>query len=237
MQPAQKTLLITGSNRGLGHALVKEALARGASRVYAAARVPADFGDARVTPLALELTDAESVAKAVRTIPSLDVLVNNAGVGEFDALEDPRSLERHFAVNVFGMLRVTHAVSPLLRASRGAVLTNLSLASLAPVPAMGGYSVSKAAAWSVTQLLRMQLARDGVRVHAAFLGPLDTEMSKPLAIPKTSPELAARQLFDGLARGEADLFPDDAAAPLAAGWNAGVVKALEAQFAGFLEAR
>jgi NAD(P)-dependent dehydrogenase (short-subunit alcohol dehydrogenase family) len=226
-----RTVLVTGANRGLGRALVDEALARGASQVYAGTRRPFEHPDPRVTPLALDITDPGQVDAAVAAVPDLDVLVNNAGVGSYEGLDDRASLERHLAVNVLGTYTVTQAFLPRLKASRGAVVTVLSIAALASLPIMPAYSVSKAASLSLAQGWRATLAADHVRVHTVLAGPVDTDMVRGLDLPKSSPASVARGIVDALERDEDDIFPDPASAPLAPGWQASTSKALEREFA------
>jgi len=231
---ANKTVLITGANRGIGRALVNEALKRGAKRVYAAARVPLQIADERVTPLTLDVTRASQIQRAVDQVGALDVLINNAGIAAYDDLTNPEVVEQHLAVNLFGPLRVANAFVPLLKRSKGAIVNNLSLAALAALPMIPAYSISKAAAFNMTQSLRALLAAEGVSVHAVVLGPIDTEMSRALEIAKTSPESAAAGIFDGLAHGEDEIFPDPASACIAEGWRSGAVKAMDRQFAAFV---
>jgi len=231
MSIADKTVLITGASRGIGQALTDEALRRGAARVYAAARRPASYPDERVTPLRMDVTDAAQIRAAAERIGSLDVLVNNAGLALFEGLGDRATLERHLAVNLFGTYAVTEAFLPQLTSSRGEIVNNLSLNSLAPLPALAAYSVSKAAAFSLTQSLRASLAERGVRVHAVLTGPTDTDMVRGLDIPKASAEFVARAIFDAVDRGEEDIFPDPVAESLADGWRNGAVKAFERQLA------
>jgi len=129
---------------------------------------------------------------------------------------------------------VTHAFLPLLKRSKGAIVNNLSLAGLAALPVIPSYSISKAAAFNMTQSLRALLAGQGVTVHAVVLGPIDTDMNRGFEIPKASPESAALRIFDGLEKGEDDIFPDPASLSIAEGWRTGAVKALERQFAAFV---
>ena len=231
MSIADKTVLVTGASRGIGQALTDEALRRGARRVYAAARQPAAHPDERVTPLRMDVTDAAQVQAAAERVGSLDILVNNAGLARFEGLGDRAALERHLAVNLFGTYAVTEAFLPQLTSSRGVIVNNLSLNSLAPLPVLAAYSVSKAAAFSLTQSLRTSLAERGVRVHAVLTGPTDTDMVRDLDIPKASPESVARAIFDAVDRGEEDIFPDPLAQSLADGWRNGAVKAFERQLA------
>src|ERR1700688_3212758 len=229
-----KAVLVTGANRGIGKALVEEALRRGAKRVYAGTRHPFSHMDRRVTSLTLDVTSASQIQQAVGEVDSLDVLINNAGVAIYDDLSNLDVIEQHLAVNFFGLLKVTHAFLPLLRRSKGAIVNNLSLAGLAALPVIPSYSSSKAAAFNMTQSLRALLAGQGVTVHAVVLGPIDTDMNRGFEIPKVSPASAARGIFDGLEKGEEDIFPDPASQSIAEGWRTGVVKALERQSAAFV---
>jgi NAD(P)-dependent dehydrogenase (short-subunit alcohol dehydrogenase family) len=235
MNIANKTILITGANRGIGRALVDEALKRGAARVYAGRRGAAlQIADERLTPLTLEVTNVAQIGRAVEEIGTLDVLINNAGVAIYDDPTNLDTIEQHLAVNLFGMLKVTRAFLPLLKRSKGAIVNNLSLAALAPSPIIPGYSISKAAALNMTQSLRALLVGQGVSVHAVILRPIDTDMNRDFDIPKAPPESAARGIFDGLEQGEEEIFPDPASQSVAEGWRAGMAKALERQFSAFV---
>ena len=230
-----KTILVTGANRGIGQALVTEALRRGAARVYAGARRPYTHQDPRVTVLPLEVTDEDQVRAAAGQVESLDILVNNAGAFLFDDLGDRGALERHLAVNLFGTYSVTRAFLPKLAESGGAIVNNVSLAALAPIPVTPAYSISKAAAFGLTQSFRMLLAAQGVRVHAVLTGPVDTDMVRDLDIPKASPQSVAQAIFDGVDKGEDDIFPDPMSAAFADAWQAGPAKALERANAALLQ--
>jgi NAD(P)-dependent dehydrogenase (short-subunit alcohol dehydrogenase family) len=234
MNIAQKTILITGANRGIGLALVNEALRRGARRVYAGTRGVLGIVDERVTPVTLDVTNEAQIEAAVRQAGSLDVLINNSGVAPFDDLSDPAVIERTLAINFFGMYKVSRAFLPLLKRSKGAIVNNLSLVALAPLPLMPSYAISKAASLSMTQSLRALLAGQGVSVHGVFLGPVDTDMARGLEIPKATPELVAQGIFDGLENKEEDIFPDPMSKSIADGWRNGVAKAFERQYAGFV---
>ncbi len=234
MNVANKSVLITGANRGIGQALVDEALGRGAKRVYAGTRGALQHPDERVTPLTLDVTNASQIQQAVKAVDSLDVLINNAGIAIYDDLINLEVLEKHLAVNFFGLLKVTNAFLPLLKRSQGAIVNNLSLAGLAPLPIIPSYSISKAAAFNLTQSLRALLAGQGVTVHAVVLGPVDTDMNRGFNIPKVSTESAAVGIFDGLEKGEEDIFPDPTSLSIAEGWRTGVTKALEHQFRAFV---
>lgn len=231
---ADRAVLVTGANRGLGRALVEEALRRGAKRVYAGTRQPLAHSDARVTPLTLDVTNAAHIRGAVETVGSLDILVNNAGLALYDDLSDPAVIEGHLAVNLFGTYGVTEAFLPLLLRSRGAVVNVVSDSALAPVPVVAAYSISKAAAFSMTRSLRALLAGRGVSVHAVLPGPIDTDMTRGYDAPKSSPESVARGIFDGVERGEEDIFPDPTSGSMAESWRSGALKAVERQRAALV---
>jgi NAD(P)-dependent dehydrogenase (short-subunit alcohol dehydrogenase family) len=233
MNIKNKTILITGANRGIGRALLEEALKRGAQHVYACARQPVAHSDKRVMPLTLDVTNAVHIQGAVRNVESLDILVNNAGVDLHDDLSDRAGIERHLAVNFFGTHGVTQAFLPFLARSLGAIVNVLSLSALASVPFSPAYAISKAAAFSMTQSLRALWAGRGVKVHAVFPGPVDTDMTQSLDIPKASTKSVARAILDGIEREEEDIFPDPMSESIAEGWRKGATKALERQFAAY----
>jgi len=235
MAIAGKTVLVTGANRGIGQALVAEALSRGAKRVYAGTRRPSAHPDARVAPIALDVTSALQIQAAAERVDALDILINNAGIALYDDLSDRDILERHLAVNLFGPYAVTQAFLPQLTRSRGNIVNNVSLMALAPLPLTPAYAISKAAAFNFTQSLRALLAGQGVRVHAVLTGPTDTDMTRGFDIPKASPESVARAIFDAVDNGEEDIFPDPASASVADSWRSGAAKALERQNAALVQ--
>jgi NAD(P)-dependent dehydrogenase (short-subunit alcohol dehydrogenase family) len=233
MNIAEKTLMITGANRGIGSALVEESLRRGAKRVYAATRQPWTHPDGRVMRLAVDVTNAALIRESVEQIESLDVLINNAGgyLLHGDDFSDRSLLEQFLSVNLFGPYDMIHAFLPLLARSRGAIVNVLSIASFAGVPFTPAYAISKAAAFSMTQSLRALLAKRGVSVHGVFPGPVDTDMTRGLDMPKASADSVARAIFDGVERGEEDILPDPISTSLAESWRSGEAKTLERKFA------
>jgi NAD(P)-dependent dehydrogenase (short-subunit alcohol dehydrogenase family) len=231
MSLKDKTIFVTGANRGIGQALVEEALKRGAKRVYAGTRQPLAHPDGRVTALTMDVTSAAQIQAAVEQVESLDILINNAGLALYDDLSDRAVLEQHLAVNLFGTYGVTQAFLPLLTRSRGGIVNVLSVTGLAALPVIPAYSISKAAAFSLTQSLRALLAGRRVSVHAVLTGPVDTDMSRGLDIPKASPASVAQAIFDGVQKGEEDIFPDPMSQSMADSWRGGAVKAVERQFA------
>jgi NAD(P)-dependent dehydrogenase (short-subunit alcohol dehydrogenase family) len=233
MNLKNKTIFITGANRGIGRGLLEEALSRGAKQVYAGTRQAFVHSDQRVTPVILDVTNSKQIEEARESVPVLDILVNNAGVDLHDDLSGRAGIERHLAVNLFGTHGMTEAFLPLLVRSQGAIVNVLSLAALASVPFSPAYAISKAAAFSMTQSLRALWAGREVKVHAVFAGPVDTDMTRSLDIPKASPESVARAIFDGMERGEEDIFPDPTSGGIAASWRSGVSKVLERQFSAY----
>jgi NAD(P)-dependent dehydrogenase (short-subunit alcohol dehydrogenase family) len=233
---AGKTVLVTGANRGLGQALVEEALRRGAKRVYAGARREFSHSDERVVPVALDVTDEDQIQRAAAQVESLDVLINNAGVAIYDDLSERAVLQWHLAVNLFGPWSLTQALLPLLTRTNGAVVNVLSTAAAAAVPVIPAYSASKAAAWSMSQSLRALMAPRGVSVHAVMAGPMDTEMSREFPVEKASTESVARAIFESVQAGEDDIFPDPISATLAESWRTGAVKEMERQNAALVPA-
>lgn len=231
-----KSVLVTGANRGLGQALVDEALRRGARRVYAGTRRPLTWADDRVVPLMLDVTDREQIQVALDRVDALDILINNAGVSVPDDLNDRSAFERHLGVNLYGTLDVTLASLLLLTRSRGAIVNVVSVGAVAAIPLLPAYSISKAAELSLTQSLRALLAGKAVSVYAVLPGPIDTDMVRDLDLPKTPPENVARAVLDGVERGDEDIFPDPMSQLLADAWRLGVTKTLERQNAALVMA-
>jgi NAD(P)-dependent dehydrogenase (short-subunit alcohol dehydrogenase family) len=212
--------LVTGANRGLGHALVLELVARGARRVYATARSIeplrrlSELHANHVVPLLLDVTSDESVVAAAGRAGDVNLLINNAGsLASFSVLSSkPGDVRSDMETNFFGPLRVARAFVPVLETNGPSALVNvLSVASLASMPSIGGYSASKAAAFSLTQALRSELGKRGVAVHAAFPGPIDTDMIRSFELAKTPPGEVARSIVQGVTAEDADIYPDPVA--------------------------
>jgi NAD(P)-dependent dehydrogenase (short-subunit alcohol dehydrogenase family) len=217
--------LVTGANRGLGKALVGALLEAGAAKVYAAARDERklDVRDARVLPLTLDTTKPDQIAAAVDRAGDVTLLINNAGVATSQNVltTGAAEIDADFRTNVHGTLSVIKAFLPVLeRAPQGATIVNvLSLTSLASFPALGGYSASKAAAYSITQALRPQLRAKHIDILAVLPGPIDTDMVRALEMPKNRPSDTAKGVLAGVARGDEEIFPDPMAQQMGALWN------------------
>ncbi|MDX1892827.1 SDR family oxidoreductase [Mycolicibacterium sp. 050158] len=207
-----RTVLVTGANGGLGEEFVRQALARGARRVYAAARTPREWEDDRVVPLPLDLTDPASVTATAAAAPDVDLLVNNAAIApQGDASiagADDDLAHRIFETNVFGTLRVTKAFAPVLAANGGgAILNVLSLAAWLPLPTV--YAASKAAMWSATNGSRAELAAQKTGVTGLIVGMVDTPMSARWDLPKVSAASVVEQGYDGVVAGAFEVLADE----------------------------
>ncbi len=225
MNLTQKTALVTGANRGIGRATVDALLAAGATKIYAAARsvdrLP-EFDDPRVHKLELDVTDPTSIAAAAAEAADINLLINNAGTAHFGgALESPLDdIEADMRVNYFGTLDVIRQFMPALESNANAAIVNVAtIAAFVNFPGIGGYSASKAALYSLSQGLRIDLAPRGISVHTVNPGPIDTDMAKDLEMAKTSPEEAARRIVLGLENDDADIFPDDGSEQMFAVWQ------------------
>jgi NAD(P)-dependent dehydrogenase (short-subunit alcohol dehydrogenase family) len=205
-----RIVLVTGANGGLGEQFVHQALDRGATRVYAAARNPRRWDDPRVQPLLLDITDPASVAAAAATAPDVDLVVNNAGIAPAgDSISGPEDdLRRVFETNFFGNLRVATAFGPVLARNGGGTLLNvLSAAAWINVPT--GYAASKAALWSATNALRVELRGQGTQVVGLLVGMVDTPMSARWDVPKVSAGSVVAQAYDGVADGSIEVLADE----------------------------
>jgi NAD(P)-dependent dehydrogenase (short-subunit alcohol dehydrogenase family) len=227
------TALVTGANRGLGRHLAQQLLARGA-RVYAATRNPASVDLPGVTPVALDVTDPASVATAADATGDVTLLVNNAGSSTGAALLDGplADIELEMNTHYYGTLSVTRAFAPQLAAGGGGAVLNVlsALSWLNLGERSGAYSAAKAAAWSLTNALRIQLAGQGTQVTALHVGYMDTDMVRHLDVPKIDPAVVAKLALDGLAAGAPEVLADDTSRLVQAGL-AGGVAALYPQFA------
>jgi NAD(P)-dependent dehydrogenase (short-subunit alcohol dehydrogenase family) len=238
MQVRGSIALVTGANRGIGRALVESLLAHGAARVYATARHEADLeaiaglDRQRIVALPLDVTDIAQLARIAEATQDVNLLFNNAGVLDFGSVLDApdEAFRRNFDVNCFGLLHATRAFAPALTRNHGAVVNLLTLVALASMPGLGVYNASKAAAWSLTQSLRADLGKKGVKVLGVFPGAVDTDMLKGVDMPKTSPRAVADEVIAALEADAEDVFPDPMSKQLYSEW-ARDHKGIEHQFA------
>jgi NAD(P)-dependent dehydrogenase (short-subunit alcohol dehydrogenase family) len=225
MDISQATAFVTGANRGLGRHLASELLARGAT-VYAGARDPASVDLPGVTPVAIDITDPASVAAAAAAAGDVNLLINNAGSATGAQLLNPDDLDKlHTEINThfFGTLSVVRAFAPQITArGGGSILNILSVLSWVTFPQVGGYAAAKAAEWSLTNSLRVQLAADGIRVSGLHVGYMDTDMAATVTGPKEDPAKIARLAIDGIEAGQYEIIADATSQQVLAGLAGGV---------------
>lgn len=219
-----KSVLVTGANRGIGRAIVEEALARGAKKVYAAVRnldsakpLVDEYGD-RVLPVYVDMTNQDSITAAATTAHDVEVVVNNAGVLTTTSAVDSdtlKSLDYEMDVNVYGLVRIAQAFGPVLKANGGGAFAQLnSVVSVKTFGQFATYSASKAASYSVTQGLRESWQDQGTHVVSVHPGPIDTDMiqsDEDLAAIAESPSLVAKAIFDAMVDGQFHAWPDSMA--------------------------
>ena len=213
MQLKNAVVFITGANRGLGLAFARAALAAGAAKVYAAARDPASVTLPGVVPVALDVTDSAQVAAAAARCTDVTLLVNNAGVSLPTPTQAPDAIaaaRRSFDTNFFGLWSLSQAFAPVLKANGGgAVLNVLSALSWVTLPGLAGYSASKAAAWALSNGLRAELREQGTQVTSLYVGYMDTDITRGLDAPKSSPDAVARQALADREAGAFEVLADD----------------------------
>lgn len=224
MKIQDATILVTGANRGLGLAFARAALERGARKVYAGARTPELVKLPGVTPVRLDVLDDESVAAAARLCGDVTIVINNAGIAGVSGLlgaDSAASMRQHLETNFFGMLRVSQQFAPVLADNGGGALLNvLSVASFINSPMLGTYSISKTAAWGLTNALRNELRPQRTQVLALHVGFIDTDLTHGLDVPKSPPELVAARALDALEAGASEVMADETSQMVKAGLSA-----------------
>ena len=214
-----KTVLVTGANRGIGKAIVEALVAQGAKRIYAAARDPDNLADlvktapAVIVPVRLDVRSASDISGLAAQIDQLDLLINNAGIATGSTFSGEDSLTialGEMATNYFGVINLTHALLPVLRTSAQAAVVNISsIAGISNFPTLGPYSASKAAVHSFTQGLRADLRSANIFVQGVYPGPVETRLAEGIEMPKAAPKDVADAILRGLDDGSEDVFPDD----------------------------
>lgn len=219
------TVLVTGANRGLGLAFAKALLAAGARKVYAGARDPSTVTLPGVVPVKLDVTNAQDIAAAAALASDVDIVINNAGitgdVALLDAKNGDNNLRRIMETNLYGVHALSVAFAPVLKKNGGGALVNmLSALSWLSLPSTSAYSVSKAAAWALTNSLRNELRAQGTQVLGIHAGYIDTDMASHVDGPKTSASDIAQRALDALEHGQSEVLADDTAKQVKAGFNA-----------------
>ena len=213
MKIAGSVALVTGANRGLGRAYARELVRRGAASVYGAARQPAQVTEPGVTPVALDITDPERVARVAAECGDVSLLVNNAGVmkaSTFIGAPDLAAAQAEMETNYFGTLCMCRAFAPVLAAHGGGAIVNmLSVTSFFTNPFNASYGASKAAEWSLTNGIRLELHHQGTLVVAVHAGFIDTDMAALVDAPKITPESVAAQVFDAVEAGQIEVLADE----------------------------
>ena len=207
---ADSVVLITGANGGLGAEFVRQGLQRGARRVYATGRTPRAWDDGRVVPLALDVTGSASIAAAAAAAPDTTIVINNAGVptGRSLLTMPLAEVRAAYETNVFGPIAVAQAFAPILAANGGGALVDV-LSALSWLARPGAYPSTKAALWSVTNTLRLELAGQQTQVVGAHLGFADTPMTAGLDVDKADPRDIVSAIYDGLEAGDHEILADD----------------------------
>lgn len=208
------TVIVTGANRGLGAEFARQALVRGAKKVYAAARDPATVTLEGAVPVRLDVTDAAAVAALAGELGDVDLVINNAGVADTGALlglEGAESLRWMLETNVFGILNTSREFAPVLaRNGGGAFINVLSVASWKSSPALAGYAVTKAAAWHLSNGVRDALREQGTQVLGVHVGLIDTDLTRGFDMPKLSPGTVVERVFAAFEAGAGEVLVDDA---------------------------
>ena len=213
MKIKNAVVLVTGANRGIGLAFARELLARGARKVYAGARDPATVTQPGVHAVRLDVTEPEEVAAAAALASDVTLVINNAGIaqsGGFLAADSEDVARRIFETNFFGVLRMSKAFAPILKANGGGALLNvLSVASWLNVGDLAAYSASKSAAWSLTNALRNELAAQKTQVVGLHMAYVDTDLTRGFDVPKSSAEEIVQRALDGLESGVDEVLADE----------------------------
>ncbi|MCE6996847.1 SDR family oxidoreductase [Saccharothrix sp. S26] len=223
MKIANSVALVTGSNRGLGRHFARQLLERGAAKVYATARDAGSIDLPGVEALPLDITDADSVAAAASAAHDVTLLVNNAGIitGANLVTGDPAAIRLELDTHFYGTLAVIRAFAPVLAANGGgAILNVLSSMSWVSYDRATAYSAAKAAQWSLTNGVRVELAGQGTLVTGLLLGPTDTDMTAGMDVPKNDPADVVRTALDGVEADLVEVLADEGVARLKAALSA-----------------
>ena len=215
------TALVTGANRGIGKALVRELIDQGAAKVYATARSVDKLGDLvataseKIIPLELDVTNEEQIKAAAEAAGDVLIVINNAGIAGYSAIiaaQDTSSARQEMEVNYFGVLHMVRAFAPILKQNKGGVFVNISsIGGLVGIPMVGTYCATKAAVHSLTQSIRGELAGQETLVIGVYPGSIDTDMAVGMDMEKESPYVVAQAILDAVENGIESVYPDKVA--------------------------
>ncbi|WP_371582117.1 SDR family oxidoreductase [Streptomyces sp. NBC_01314] len=221
MDIANSVALVTGASRGLGRHFVTQLLERGATKVYATARNPESVDLPGAEVLALDITDPVSVAAVAEAASDVTLLVNNAGINTMNELVsgDLDEIELEMDTAYYGPLRMIRAFAPILKAGGGGAIVNvLSAASWVPSEHWGAYHAAKAAAWSLTNSVRLELSGQNTLVAGVYMGPTDTDLARGLSFPfdLNDPADVVRAALDGVEANQSEVIADPLSAQVKA---------------------
>ena len=225
MNIEHRTVFVSGANRGIGKALVEELLKNGVKKIYAGARNTSSlpqFNDDRVTPIELDITKQEQVQSAAKQAQDVDLLINNAGVASFSSILDGplENVQNDMNTNYYGTLNMIRSFVPGLEKVQNPVIVNIvTIGAFVNFPILGGYCASKAALFSMSQAIRMELAPRAISVHTVNPGPIDTDMAKDFDTDKSSPEVTAQNIIADLKADIGDIFPDPGSQAMFGVWK------------------
>jgi len=226
MDVKNSVVLITGANRGLGLAFARALLAAGAKKVYTGARRPETIVMSGAIPVKLDVTSSDDITRVARELTDVTLLINNAGIAEGSNFLDADSAakaKRELDVNVFGPLELSKAFAPVLAKNGGGTIVNiLSILSWLNLPGWSTYSLSKAAAWSLTNGLRNELKGQGTQVVAVHVAYMDTDMTRGVQVAKVNPDDVVRQTLEAIANNESEVIADGLTAQVQQGLGSGV---------------
>lgn len=228
-----KVVLITGANRGIGKSLVKAALAKGVSKIYATCRdlskMP-NFEDDRVVPLELDITNNHQIIKLVEVTKDTQVLINNAGILTAGSILEGEisGMENDMKVNYYGTINMMRAFAPILEKNKPARIVNIvSIVAYSPLPFIAGYSASKTALFSATHAVRIELAKKGITVHTVNPGAIDTDMNAGSDMEMPAPDGIAKVILNEVEAGNLDIVPDPMGQGMFNAWNESPLKLAE----------
>jgi len=237
MKIKNEVALVTGSNRGIGKALVEALINAGAKKIYASARdiskLSIPSSNTEIVALPCDISDIHSMHNTLEKIDDVTLLINNAGVLSAGNILDVSldDIKHDFETNFFGTLALSRALAPVIQKNGGGAIVNiLTLLSFASMPHFAAYNASKAAAWSMTMSLRASLSDRNVKVHSVFPGAVDTDMLDGIDMPKTLPSAVAKAIIEGIENNQEDIFPDPMSQEVYGNWS-NDHKAVERQFA------